>query len=79
LGVYARKSGIEELWTVGEFVRLSAKEFGSGARHFNDKDSAINCCLEKLRSGVTLLVKGSRSAGLDEIITAIASGSAKHQ
>jgi len=79
LGAYARKSGIEELWTVGEFVRLSAKEFGSGARHFNDKDSAINCCLEKLRSGVTLLVKGSRSAGLDEIITAIASGSAKHQ
>lgn len=78
LGAYAREAGIEELWTVGEYVRQSARAFGSGARHFGDRESAANHCLEAVKPGVTLLVKGSRSAGLDEVIATFASGQAKH-
>jgi UDP-N-acetylmuramoyl-tripeptide--D-alanyl-D-alanine ligase len=78
LGAYARDAGIEELWTIGEYVRLSTRTFGPGARHFNDKESVINHCLEAVKPGVTLLVKGSRSAGLDEVIAALATGRAKH-
>ena len=76
LGTYARDNGIEELWTIGEDARYSSLAFGSNARHFIDKAEVISQCLEALKPGVTLLVKGSRSAGLDEVIHALAGGQA---
>jgi len=73
LGAYAREAGIDELWTIGEDAAYSSRSFGSGAWHFVDKEEVICRCRETLKPGVTLLVKGSRSAGLDEIIQALAS------
>ena len=71
LGGYARAAGIDELWTIGKYSARSAAAFGSGATHFESKSEVIECCREKFGPGVTLLVKGSRSAGLDEIIRAL--------
>ncbi|MBT8146426.1 MAG: UDP-N-acetylmuramoyl-tripeptide--D-alanyl-D-alanine ligase [Gammaproteobacteria bacterium] len=72
LGRYAREAGIEELWTIGEDAEQSSLTFGTGAHHFSDKEEVILRCQEVLRPGITLLVKGSRSAGLDAIIQALA-------
>lgn len=68
LGSYAREAGIDELWTLGEHARHSSLAYGNGALHFANKEQAVNRCEQELKPGVTLLVKGSRSAGLDEII-----------
>jgi len=73
LGEYARQAGLEELWTVGESSRASSAAFGQGGRHFQSKGEATDCCRATLQPGVTLLVKGSRSAGLDEVVRALGS------
>jgi len=72
LGNYARDAGIEELWTIGGDAHHSSNAFGTGAMHFSGKEEVVCRCRDMLKPGVTLLVKGSRSAGLDEIIQALA-------
>lgn len=79
LGKYAGNAQIDELWSIGEDSRLCSRAFKSGGRHFSDKETAIQICSESLKPGVTLLVKGSRSAGLDEIIRALTNGKASRQ
>jgi UDP-N-acetylmuramoyl-tripeptide--D-alanyl-D-alanine ligase len=68
---YARRAGIDELWTLGEASRQSADRFGDRAQHFVSKREAIERARDILEPGVTLLLKGSRSAGVDEVVSAL--------
>jgi UDP-N-acetylmuramoyl-tripeptide--D-alanyl-D-alanine ligase len=72
LGEYAKAAGVDELWSVGGVSRLSGRAFGEGSRHFDSQAAAIDHCRSQMGPGVTLLVKGSRSAGLDELVRALA-------
>ncbi len=71
LGEYARLDGVDEVWSIGKVSRESTLTFGHGGRHFDDKHEIIDACKDRLRIGSTVLVKGSRSAGMDEIVRAL--------
>lgn len=71
IGLYARDAGVDELWAVGHASGASASMFGYGGRQFDDKEQVVESCKGSLKPGVTLLIKGSRRAGLDEIVRAL--------
>ncbi|MDT8427714.1 MAG: UDP-N-acetylmuramoyl-tripeptide--D-alanyl-D-alanine ligase [Pseudomonadales bacterium] len=74
LGTYANQKKIDLLWTVGEKSRLASIEFGPHAQHFNSQEELLIKLNTSLGAGVTVLVKGSRSAGMDNIVKQIISG-----
>ena len=71
LGQLARELGVERLYAVGELCRAAVAAAGSIARHFTDLPALIACLGAELQPGVTLLVKGSRSAGMERVIAAL--------
>lgn len=73
-GTLARKAGIERLYAIGPLTREAVDAFGSGAHHYSSRDKLAAALLHELKEGVTLLVKGSRSAGLDRLVDALAGG-----
>lgn len=68
VGRYARDSGIDELWTTGACSELASQAFGEGSRHFEDRDAMIGFARERLDDKAVVLVKGSRSAGMDYVV-----------
>ena len=48
--------------------------FGGGARHFENREALVTALREALRPGVTCLVKGSRSMGMEHVVRAIVNG-----
>jgi UDP-N-acetylmuramoyl-tripeptide--D-alanyl-D-alanine ligase len=76
IGDYARQAGIDGFWGVGPELAAAAAAFGEGARHFEDRDALVAVLPADLESGDTLLVKGSRSAGMEHIVEALLGGAA---
>lgn len=74
LGSYAKAAGVDHLWTVGALSAHSARTFGNQARHFNSREELAAFALEALSAEFVVLVKGSRSAGMDEIVKKIQTG-----
>jgi len=68
VGRYARDRGIDELWTTGACSELASQAFGGGSRHFDDRDALISFARERLDDKAVVLVKGSRSAGMDYVV-----------
>jgi UDP-N-acetylmuramoyl-tripeptide--D-alanyl-D-alanine ligase len=73
VGLYARDSGFDELWSTGACSELASQAFGEGGRHFDDKDELINFAVGKMSGNHVVLVKGSRSAGMDYVVQALRS------
>ena len=79
IGKYAQKQGIERLFTVGNLSQHATNEYNAAsktkdAEHFFDKEklkSAINRYLSNETSKVVVLVKGSRSAKMEDIVAFI--------
>lgn len=79
VGKFAKEQGIDALWTVGELSADTQKAFHDSAdgaapsvgAHFADQVTLIDNLLEHLQDGVTVLVKGSRSAGMEQVVKAI--------
>lgn len=74
VGEYARLQGVNQLWTVGHFSQGCATAFGALARHFGNKHELIEFARSTLSSDYVVLVKGSRSAGMEDIVSKIKSG-----
>jgi len=71
VGEYARGAGIDQLWGVGPELRVSVEAFGEGGRFFADRD-ALSASLEGAFSAAdTVLVKGSRGAGMEQALQAL--------
>ena len=71
IGVYARNAGIDGLFTTGVLSAETASAFGEDSGHFADK-AALSAALSKqLNSDAVVLVKGSRSAAMDEVVAQI--------
>jgi len=74
LGAYAWESGCDFLFTTGDmasgFVEgaLCAGMPGDRARHFTSRAELCSHLTRFLRSGDVVLVKGSRGAGMEEIV-----------
>ncbi len=73
IGARARASGIERLFAVGPLGQATVEAFGAGAEHFADKDSLVAALKAQWHAGVTCLVKGSRSAGMEQVVRALTS------
>ncbi len=74
-GQQARTLGIDRLFSVGDLSRLAAQSFGSSACHFATQDELIAALLDELNAvqpaAVAVLVKGSRSAGMERVVAAL--------
>jgi len=77
IGAMARERGVERLFAVGPLGAATVEAFGAGATHFDDKAALIAALQAQLHAGVTCLVKGSRSAGMEQVVAAIDGGAEK--
>jgi len=69
VGKAAARFGFEAVFTVGRYSAITAGAAGQGlASAFADVEAATATVLEELRAGDTLLVKASRSSGLEKLV-----------
>lgn len=71
IGERARERGVERLFAVGPLGAATVEAFGAGGEHFDDKPALIAALQAQLHAGVTCLVKGSRSAGMEQVVAAL--------
>jgi len=67
VGAHARKRGIEHLFAVGPLTAAAVEAFGAQGEHFENKPALIAALQSRLHSGVTCLIKGSHSAGMEQV------------
>jgi UDP-N-acetylmuramoyl-tripeptide--D-alanyl-D-alanine ligase len=70
-GQMARELGVDRLYTVGTLSRLAAESFGEDAVHFDSQDGLIDALRSELNGDATVLVKGSRSMGMERVVAAL--------
>lgn len=68
IGDYARQQGIDVLLACGVETQHSCKAFGETARHFASKQQLLDYLLAASGKNDVILIKGSRSAGMDEVV-----------
>ena len=71
VGEYAR-GRCDHFVAVGKLAARAAEGFGAGAERFATLEAAAPQLIERLGSGVTVLVKASRSMGLDRLVALLA-------
>jgi UDP-N-acetylmuramoyl-tripeptide--D-alanyl-D-alanine ligase len=71
IGERAKKQGIDRLFAVGPLSAAAVEAFGGRGTHYTDKQALAKALNEELHGGVTLLVKGSRSAGMEQVVAAL--------
>ena len=69
IGEVAKHSGIDLLYTCGTLSYEATKAFGSGAQHFASHLELINALTPQLTDNVNCLVKGSRSAKMEVVVS----------
>ena len=67
LGVYAMQAGIDHCFTVGLLSGHAANAF-DGAMHFPDQEQLIDTLFGVINSDTTVLIKGSRSAQMEQVV-----------
>ena len=73
-GIYAKESGVDSLYSFGKLAAKAAKEFGGNGFCYDKHEDMINALRDELSQDVTLLVKGSRSMHMENIVNALTMG-----
>jgi UDP-N-acetylmuramoyl-tripeptide--D-alanyl-D-alanine ligase len=68
LGERAAAFGIDRLFTFGRLSRYADAAFGGEHRHFDDRAALAEVLLADLSADDSVLIKGSRSARMDEVV-----------
>lgn len=71
VGEYALAAGIDQLWGVGSELEVCVNAFGANGRYFEDRAAAVSALQGRFGAGDTVLVKGSRSAGMEQVLQAL--------
>lgn len=75
IGAYAREQGLDGLYATGRLSALAVTEFGDGGQVFADRTALAAALKTRLDSTTRVLIKGSRSAGMEEVVAALVAGS----
>ena len=70
-GSYAKESGVDSLYSFGKLAAKAAKEFGGNGYCYDKHEDMIEALRDELSQDVTLLVKGSRSMHMENIVNAL--------
>jgi UDP-N-acetylmuramoyl-tripeptide--D-alanyl-D-alanine ligase len=69
---YARTQGVDVLWgTGGSDAREAVSVFGESGRYFDSRDELAAVVTGCIGAGDVVLVKGSRSAGMETVVAAL--------
>jgi UDP-N-acetylmuramoyl-tripeptide--D-alanyl-D-alanine ligase len=68
IGRRAKAAGLTHLYTLGRLSQCAAEAFGHGAEAFEHLDDVVTALKERAVVGDTLLIKGSRSAGMERVV-----------
>jgi len=71
----ARELGVEKLFGVGEMSCVASDEFGDSGYCFERIEDMADAILPQIHQGVNLLVKGSRSAGMERLVALLTQSS----
>jgi len=71
MGVLAKELGIEKLYAYGKLSSATVQAFGTGAYHFATQAELSDSVRTILQAGMTVLVKGSRSAKMENVVAAL--------
>ena len=71
IGAYARSAGVDQLWGVGPELEVCVSAFGPDGRYFADRAAALGALEGQFGDGDTVLIKGSRSAGMEQLLHAL--------
>lgn len=71
VGEYAAKKSIDELLACGNKVNHSVIAFGLGGKLLSSKEKLIEELLAEINSKKNILVKGSRSAQMEQVVEAL--------
>jgi UDP-N-acetylmuramoyl-tripeptide--D-alanyl-D-alanine ligase len=71
VGEYARTAGIDQLWGVGPELAVCVNAFGTNGRYFEERAAVLSSLTGQFEVGDTVLVKGSRSAGMEQVLQAL--------
>lgn len=74
VGHHAREQGIDALFTCGRYAEHTARGFGDATRQFDSKQVLAAALVTELDDKTTVLVKGSRSSAMEEVVAAITGG-----
>ncbi len=71
VGIYARENKVDRLLAFGELARHTVNEFGAGADWYATKDELVKALSSELDGKSTVLVKGSRSMKMEQVVAAV--------
>ena len=74
VGLYARKSGVTRLLTVGESSHYAAEAFGDGAIQFSTKNEMVSFIQQNQSEALGILVKGSRFMKMEQVVELLIKG-----
>lgn len=71
IGQFARDQGITNLIAIGDLAASAADAFGAGATSYLNKQGAIDQLLNNLCPESRILVKGSRTSRMEDVVNSI--------
>lgn len=71
IGHQARRFGVNALYATGPMSRHSCEAFGDNGQHFEAIDALIAALRGRLSADSSVLIKGSRSAGMERVAQAL--------
>ncbi|MFZ9641928.1 MAG: UDP-N-acetylmuramoyl-tripeptide--D-alanyl-D-alanine ligase [Candidatus Methylopumilus sp.] len=79
IGQYAKAAGIQHFLALGALSQEAVTAFGEGAQHFASVETLVDALKPMLNADVTVLVKGSRSMRMEQVVDAIQAQTKSHQ